>query len=197
MLPILSELTLPADYVEYKNVSWRLINISEQEKENRPADRPMVLEDLRMFFWSTHDGNGNVTADSDVIVYTVRDNGSGTVTIDGTVPYPSDFYDMATSGYCDGVDSLIQTMFIILSTERYKFPIYSFDYGIELIDLFGKPISFAIAEIPRRVTEALTQDNRVNNCTDFRFKTNKSKLWVQFTVETIYGNVNAEMGVTV
>ena len=196
MIPLLSDLTLPADTV-YTNRTWRLVYVSEENRESRPADRPIVLDDLRLFFWATDDGNGTVTADSDIVTYTVRSDGNGTVTIEGTVPYPDDYYDMVSSGWTDGLNALIQTIFLILSTERYKFPIYSFDYGVELVDLFGKPIPFVIAEIPRRITEALTQDDRVDDCVDFRFFPERSRLLVQFTVKTIYGRVYANMGVVV
>jgi hypothetical protein len=197
MLPINSDFTLPTDYTEYYNKTWRLVPVSEEDKDGRPTERPMVLDDLRLFFWETHDDEGNVTADSDIIEYSVRSDENGNVTMQGIVPYPSDYYDTVTSGYVDGVDALIQTMFIILSTERYKFPIYSFDFGVELVDLFGKPIPFVIAEIPRRITEALTQDNRIDSCSNFLFAADKNKLRVQFTANTIYGAVGAEMGVTV
>ena len=194
MIPMISNLTLPDEYAEYYNQAWRLVYVSEEDKEGRPTERPLVLDDLRLFFWAVHDGNGNVSAGSDIAEYTVRSNG-GTVTIEGTVPYPADDYDMITAGYVDGIEALIQTMFIILSTERYKFPIYSFDFGVELVDLFGKPIPFAMAELPRRVTEALTQDNRIYGCTDFYFEPNRTTLFMRFTVKTIYGNVGAEMRV--
>lgn len=197
MLPINSDFTLPTDYTEYQNKAWRLVFVSEEETESRPTERSMVIDDLRLFFWENHDGDGNVTAGSDVVEYSIRADNNGNVTMEGTVPYPSDYYNMVVSGYVDGVDALIQTIFLILSTERYKFPIYSFDYGVELVDLFGKPMPFVIAEIPRRITEALTQDNRVISCDNFLFFPNREKLLVQFQVNSIYGTVGAEMGVTV
>ena len=61
------------------------------------------------------------------------------------------------NGYTDDLDAIRQTIYFTLNTERYAYPIYSWDYGIELVDLIGQPMSYVMAEIPRRVEEALTQ----------------------------------------
>ena len=99
------------------------------------------------------------------------------------------------SGYTDEVDALIQTIYLILSTERYKYNIYSWDYGVELVDLFGKPMPYVMAELPRRIKEALTQDDRIDDVTDFEFEVNKNKLHTTFTVVTNLGNISTEMEV--
>ena len=86
------------------------------------------------------------------------------------------------NGYVDDVDALIQTIYLILSTERYQHIIYSWDYGVELLDLYGKPMSYVMAEIPRRITEALTQDNRIDDVTDFEFEHKDKRLLTTFRV---------------
>ncbi len=50
-------------------------------------------------------------------------------------------------GICDDVEALKQTIFLILNTERYQHLIYSWNYGVELNDLIGEPISFVIPEL--------------------------------------------------
>lgn len=101
------------------------------------------------------------------------------------------------SGYCDGTDAVIQAIYLILGTERYVFPIYSWDYGIELNSLFGKQMPFVIAEIPVRVRDALLVDNRISDVTDFVFDRNGKQLHVQFTVVTNVGTIPTEMEVEV
>lgn len=101
------------------------------------------------------------------------------------------------SGYVDNINAVKQAIYLILGCERYKFPIYSWDYGVELVDLFGKPIPYVKSEVKRRIIEALIQDNRINDVVDFQFESNKSKLHVTFTVITIYGTVNSEIEVNV
>ena len=101
------------------------------------------------------------------------------------------------SGYVDNIESVMQAIYLILSTERYKHIIYSWDYGVELVDLFGKPIPYVIAEIPRRIKEALIQDDRIDDVVDFEFERQRNKLHVTFTVITNIGNITAEVGVNV
>ena len=86
------------------------------------------------------------------------------------------------NGYTDDVDALKQAIYLILSTERYQHIIYSWDYGVELLDLFGKPMTYVIAEIPRRITEALTQDNRIDDVIDFEFEHKGKRLHTTFKV---------------
>lgn len=86
------------------------------------------------------------------------------------------------NGYTDDVDALIQAIYLILSTERYKHIIYSWDYGVELVDLIGQPMPYVMAEIPRRITEALTQDNRIDDVVDFEFEHKGKRLHTTFTV---------------
>ncbi|MCP3283021.1 DUF2634 domain-containing protein, partial [Clostridioides difficile] len=66
-------------------------------------------------------------------------------------------------GICDDVEALKQTIFLTLNTERYQHLIYSWNYGVELNDLIGEPISYVIPELERRIKEALIQDDRIEN----------------------------------
>lgn len=101
------------------------------------------------------------------------------------------------SGYTDDLDAIIQTIRLILSTERYKYLIYSWDYGVELVDLIGQPMPYVMSEIPRRITEALVQDDRIEDVKDFEFETNGKKLHVTFTVVSTIGNIPTELEVDV
>lgn len=99
------------------------------------------------------------------------------------------------SGYVDDLDAIIQSIYLILSTERYKHIIYSWDYGIELVDLIGQPIPYVMCELPGRVKDALKTDNRIKDVVNFEFEHNKNKLYTTFTVITTVGEINAEMEV--
>lgn len=101
------------------------------------------------------------------------------------------------SGYIDELESIKQAISLILSIERYEHIIYSWDYGIELVDLFGKPMSYVISELPRRIEEALTVDDRIETVTDFEFEQKGKKLHVTFTVVTTVGNIDSEVEVEV
>ncbi|MCK5130152.1 MAG: DUF2634 domain-containing protein [Clostridiales bacterium] len=91
------------------------------------------------------------------------------------------------------LDAVKQTVFIILSTKRYEHAIFSWNYGCELDDLTGKPNSFLYPELERRITEALTQDDRINDINNFVFESVGSETKVRFTVRTIYGSYENEV----
>lgn len=101
------------------------------------------------------------------------------------------------NGYVDDLEAVKQAIYLILSTERYAHPIYSWDYGVELVDLFGKPISYVMSEIPRRIEEALTMDDRIESCQDFEFEKERNKLHVTFTAVTNVGNIKNELEVDI
>lgn len=101
------------------------------------------------------------------------------------------------NGYIDDIESVKQAIYLILSTERYKYIIYSWDYGVELVDLIGKPIPYCMSEIPRRVKEALLVDNRIEDITDFQFERKGTTLHTTFTVVTNVGNVETRLEVDI
>jgi len=94
-------------------------------------------------------------------------------------------------GNVDGLLAMEQFIFKVIFTERYDYLIYNWNYGIELKGLFGQRQSFVKAELPRVITEALTNDYRIIAVRDFALSKTKQKeaVCVSFTVETIYGDV--------
>lgn len=101
------------------------------------------------------------------------------------------------SGYVDEIAAVRQAIYLILNTERYAYPIYSFDYGVEFCDLIGMDSQLAVPEIKRRVSEALLQDDRIVSVGDWDFNINKKKVFVTFVVKTIFGNLESEIEVNI
>lgn len=101
-------------------------------------------------------------------------------------------------GTCDNLEAVKQSVFKILNSERYAYLIYSWNYGIELMDLYGKPPMFVCPEIERRVKEALFQDDRITGIDEFEFDiSKKGVVSVTFTVHTLFGDLNEEMVVNI
>lgn len=92
-------------------------------------------------------------------------------------------------GFVDDLEAVKQAIYLILSIQRYENIIYSWNYGIELVDLIGQPISFVLPELKRRITEALIQDSRISAVSNFSFENIKGKVHTTFTVSTIFGDV--------
>lgn len=98
----------------------------------------------------------------------------------------------------EGLEAVEQAVYKILLTERYQYPIYSHNYGVELFDLFGRPMSYVRPEAERRIREALLQDDRITAVDNFEFENGgKNSLLATFTVHTIYGELEVEKAVSV
>ena len=98
----------------------------------------------------------------------------------------------------NGLESVKQMIYKTLMTDRYKFEIYDWNYGVELDDLIGQPKEFVKAELPRRIEDALIVDDRVSEVTDFEFTdVDKTTLAVKFTVKTIFGDIESEREVNI
>lgn len=100
-------------------------------------------------------------------------------------------------GFTDGIEAMKQAIYLMLNIERYEYLIFSWDYGIELADLFGQPINFVMAELERRISEALLQDSRISSVENFEFDYQKNKIICKFTVYTIFGEIETEKVVNV
>lgn len=93
-------------------------------------------------------------------------------------------------GNTDGQRAMVQAIYKILNTERYVYPIYSWNYGIELRDLFGQNMTYIATELERRIKEALLADERITSVDGFSFLyPRKNAIHVEFMAHTIYGDI--------
>ncbi len=100
-------------------------------------------------------------------------------------------------GYSDNIKAMEQVVFKILNTNRYNYVIYSWNYGVELEDLFGKSVEYVCIEVKRRIKEALLQDDRIDDVADFEFDISKrSVVGTKFSVVTVFGRIISEMEVS-
>lgn len=100
-------------------------------------------------------------------------------------------------GTIDGLDSIKQSIYCILNTERFEWLIYSWNYGIELNRLFGKPSGLIKTKVKKRIKEALRQDDRIVEVDNFAFKESGKTLLVTFAVHTLIGKIDAEKEVSI
>ena len=109
--------------------------------------------------------------------------------------YYLDVEEEKVIGNTDGLEAIRQTIYKILNTERYQTLIYSWNYGIELKDLIGKSYFYVCSELPHRITEALTQDDRIKSVEGFTFSKKKNAVSVTFQVNTTEGIIRSGMEV--
>ena len=115
-----------------------------------------------------------------------------------SLTYKLDFDKRRIGGKIDNMDATTQAVMKILYTERYAYVIYSSQYGVELERLIGKDYDFIISDLQRTITEAVLADDRMISVTEFKItKTGIDTLTASFTVNSIFGQANITVGVTV
>ncbi|MCI8605184.1 MAG: DUF2634 domain-containing protein [Ruminiclostridium sp.] len=126
--------------------------------------------------------------------------GSGDIEIteQPTLTHRMDREKESIKGKTDETEAMKQAVYKILMTERYGSIIYSGNYGIELKDLFGQPVSYVCPELERRITDALLWDKRIESVGNFEFDlSKKGVVSVRFNVQTVFGSFESERQVNI
>lgn len=201
MIPTASILMNEITETTYPNRTYKINFYSDILKANRKSlglnsnDELTILpENTLSGFTITDDGVVSISYNTTLAGYNLTQDDAGVLNL--TLSATLENMDRI-SGYIDDLEAVIQAIYLILSTERYQYIIYSWDYGVELIDLIGKPMPYVMSELPRRIKDALIQDNRIDDVTDFEFEVNRNKLHTSFTVITTLGNISTELEVSV
>lgn len=115
------------------------------------------------------------------------------ITEQPTKTYRMNLESNRVRGYVDGQEAMKQAIFKILQTERYQYIMYSWNYGIETLDLYGEPVSWVCPELERRISEALMCDSRIKSVDNFEFNiSKKGVIHVTFIAHTVFGDVAAK-----
>lgn len=101
------------------------------------------------------------------------------------------------SGYIDDKDAIIQAIYLILQTERYESMIYNWYYGVEFDDLIGKNKDYVTSELQRVIREALTEDDRITEVSDFDITYTEDSALIVFLVQTNIGDITIEWEVNI
>ena len=105
--------------------------------------------------------------------------------------YYIDFDRNRIIGTVDDIEAVKQAIYLILQTERYESLIYNFYYGTEFDSLIGKSRELITSELERRIREALLEDDIIIRVTDFTIEFTSDKAIVEFTVNTIFGDIES------
>lgn len=100
------------------------------------------------------------------------------------------FEDGTNSGNGSNIKTIEQAIHFAVETGRFKYPVMGSNYGITLDDLIGTDYSYIKSEIARRITDALSVDDRITGVTNFKYETlPDASMGVTCTVQTILGDV--------
>jgi len=112
------------------------------------------------------------------------------ITSPATNTYKLHYTKKKINSFVDRKQALEQSIYCLLNTERYKYPIYSFNYGIQREDLFGKNIDLIMRKLQNRINNALVSDDRIISVTNFEFDSKENGvLKVRFIVNSTYGEI--------
>jgi hypothetical protein len=115
------------------------------------------------------------------------------ITTQPTYTYYLDIENKKIVRHTDGKEAMKQAIYKIIQTERYKYLIYDWNYGIELEGLIGKDPLFVLGELERIFSEALKTDDRITSISNFIVnQTDKSDFLVSFTANTTEGDIDIE-----
>lgn len=113
--------------------------------------------------------------------------------IDTPVEYGIDFETgRLTGAMVEGVEAIKVWIWLALHIERYRFPIYSWQYGAELEQYIGRSysIEYLQADCQETVEDCLYQNPHITAITDFEVSVEGDKLSMSFHVETDIGGID-------
>ena len=93
-----------------------------------------------------------------------------------------------------GLDSLCQAIRVMLEVPRYRYPIYSWQYGSELDTLIGSGFSDVEQKAPTMIRDALLRDDRIDEVDSFTVSRTQQRdaADITFTVHSRLGNIEAD-----
>lgn len=88
-----------------------------------------------------------------------------------------------------GLEAVKSWAYRALQTQRAKYEIFTWGYGVDLESYVGKVLDTKQKiDITREITECLMQNKHITNATDFNFTIDKRKVTISFKIITDYGD---------
>ena len=99
-----------------------------------------------------------------------------------------------TGKIVEGAEAVKVWVWFALQTPRYRYYVYSWDYGNDFETLIGQGYSkeYIDSEVRRMTEECLLVNKHIKSITNFSVDMEKNVLTVSFTIDTIYGEIRFE-----
>lgn len=98
-------------------------------------------------------------------------------------------------GRGDNWEAVRQAVEVIVNVERFKWQIYTPNFGTDYDGLLGTEPGYAASELRRRLEDAFLPDNRILGVKDYAYTFKDVSLTVTFTALTVFGDVPGSMEV--
>lgn len=111
-----------------------------------------------------------------------------------TIPkeYEIDFKTGQLTGrIVEGLEAIKIWIWLVLQTPRYRYYVYTWDYGNEFEDLIGRGYTeeYIEAEAKRMTEDCLLINENIQSISEFSVNMENEILTVSFTANTIYGGI--------
>lgn len=100
-----------------------------------------------------------------------------------------------TGSIAEGLDAIKVWIWLCLKTERFRYPIFSWNYGVELEQYIGETVTdeYLQDDCRAEIEEALTINPLIEGIDNFSAVIQKDKLSLSFTVNTALGEVEVHV----
>ena len=102
-----------------------------------------------------------------------------------------------TGKIVEGLEAVKVWVWLALQTPRYRYYVYSWNYGQEYEDLIGKGYSrdYILSELERMTEECLTVNSYITGIRDFLAEFEGEKVNIMFTILTDFGDEEVSVDV--
>ena len=99
-----------------------------------------------------------------------------------------------TGRIVEGVEAIKVWIWCCLHTQRFRYPIYSWNYGADLEQYVGQTLTDEYLETDLRdeIEEALKVNQYITGIDDYAFERTGSNITVSFSVQTLFGSITEE-----
>ena len=98
-------------------------------------------------------------------------------------------------GRGDNWEAVRQAVEVVVNVERFKWQIYTPNFGTDYDGLLGTEPGYAASELRRRLEDAFLTDNRILGIKEYAYTFQDVSLTVTFTALTVFGDVPGSMEV--
>lgn len=96
-------------------------------------------------------------------------------------------------GFVDDLEEIKQTIYLILSTERYEYQTMSDNTGVELWDKYGEDIRLIDLKVANTIVDALLADDRITEVNGVDLKrVDRGVYATTQNVKTVIGDITSE-----
>ena len=118
------------------------------------------------------------------------------------LPYPTEYgvdfsTGQLTGQMVEGIEAVRVWIWCALHTQRFKYGIYSWDYGADFEQYIGQSVTqeFLETDCHDEIEETLLISPYITGIDDFEIELDGERLHIAFTVHTIYGDTEVDTNV--